>query len=84
MSEELKQVKCNVLFIGKSNVGKINIISRFINNTFKPTKSTSIIGVEVFTKTLMMKDENQLIKFNICDIAGRERFSSIPKAYYEK
>jgi small GTP-binding protein len=68
-----------IVIIGDSGVGKTNLLSKFVDDTFlmdsKPT-----IGVEFATKTLHI--ENKTIKNQIWDTAGQERFRAITNAYY--
>ena len=69
-----------MILIGDTNVGKTNILSRYINNTFSEvTKST--VGVELGTK--VEKINNKKIKVQIWDTAGQERYKSITKTYYK-
>jgi small GTP-binding protein len=68
-----------VVMIGDSGVGKTNLLSRFVDNSFtldsKPT-----IGVEFATKTTNI--DGKVIKNQIWDTAGQERFRAITNAYY--
>ena len=69
-----------IIIIGDTNVGKSNILGRYVNNEFKEdTKST--VGVEFGSKKL--KIENSLIKLQIWDTAGEERYRAITSAYYK-
>ena len=69
-----------MILIGDSGVGKTNILSRYINNTFsEATKST--VGVELGTK--VEEYNNTKIKVQIWDTAGQERYKSITKSYYK-
>ena len=69
-----------IIIIGSSGVGKTNILSRYLHNEFcENTKST--IGVEFGSKRIMM--ENTLIKLQIWDTAGEERYHSITSHYYK-
>ena len=69
-----------MILIGDSGVGKTNILSRYINNTFsEATKST--VGVELGTK--VEEYNNTKIKVQIWDTAGQERYKSITSAYYK-
>ena len=71
--------KLKLIVIGDSGVGKTNIIKRYISNTFTiDTKST--VGVEFFTKTFKINDD--ILKLEIWDTAGHERYKAITSAYY--
>ena len=53
-----------IVLIGDSGVGKSNILSRYIKNEFNiDTKST--VGVEFGSKSLELKEESNLLNFNI-------------------
>ena len=60
----------------------IDIISRYITNTFK-SQLMSTPGANFVTKTVIMEDENQSIKFEIWDTAGQERYRALAKVFYK-
>ena len=62
-----------VYLAGDSGVGKFDIIPMV-------TKSPGSIFI---TKTMQI-DQNQFIKFDIWDTAGKERYRSLSKLYYKK
>ncbi|KAF3337325.1 ras-related protein RABA2a-like protein [Carex littledalei] len=68
-----------VVLIGDSGVGKSNLMSRFTQNEFclesKPT-----IGVELATRTLQV--EGRLIKAQMWNTSGQERYRAITSAYF--
>ena len=69
-----------IILIGDSGVGKSNILTRYISDTFSDsTKST--VGVELGCKILEIN--NTKIKIQIWDTAGQERYKSITKSYYK-
>ncbi|CAL9118501.1 unnamed protein product [Musa acuminata var. zebrina] len=68
-----------VVLIGDSGVGKTNLLSRFARDEFSfETKST--IGVEFATRTIHV--DGKLIKAQIWDTAGQDRYRVITSAYY--
>jgi len=68
-----------VVLVGDSGVGKSNLLSRFVKDTFnESTKST--IGVEFATKNIEIG--THIIKVQIWDTAGQERYRAITPAYY--
>ena len=69
-----------LIIVGDSNVGKTNIMSKYIHNQFNYT-SKATIGVEFGTK--IVKIDNKKIKAQIWDTAGQERYKSITSAYYK-
>ncbi|XP_025031447.1 ras-related protein Rab-25 [Python bivittatus] len=69
----------NVVLIGESGVGKTNLLSRFTRNEFSHDSRTTI-GVEFSTRTILVGDA--LVKAQIWDTAGLERYRAITSAYY--
>ena len=69
-----------LIIVGDTNVGKTNIMSKYIRDQFN-INSKSTIGVEFGTKILTI--DNKKIKAQIWDTAGQERYKSITSAYYK-
>ena len=80
MEEEEYSLLFKIILIGDANVGKTNILSRYISDTFLET-SKSTVGVELATK--VEQYNNKKIKIQIWDTAGQERYKSITNAYYK-
>ena len=76
--------KYNYLFkyiiIGSANVGKSQIVKRFITNVFNE-KYGPTIGAEFGAKDIQIEDK--IIRIQIWDTAGQERFRSISTGYYK-
>lgn len=69
-----------IVLIGDSNVGKTNILTRYIHNTFyEITKAT--IGVEFATK--YVKTNEIQLRLQIWDTAGQERYRAITSSFYK-
>ena len=83
MLDEENEKKYDYIFklilIGNSCVGKSSIIQRYIQKTFND-EYTCTIGVDFFMKTLDINDN--LIKLQLWDTAGTEKFKSITTGYY--
>ena len=80
MEDEEYSLIFKMILIGDSGVGKSNILSRYINNSFsEATRST--VGVELSAK--VEEINNTKIKIQIWDTAGQERYKSITKTYYK-
>ena len=69
-----------IVLIGDTSVGKTNILSKYLKGEFDP-KSRSTVGVEFGVKNF--KIENNIVKVQIWDTAGEERYRSITNAYYK-
>ncbi|KAK1422701.1 hypothetical protein QVD17_17987 [Tagetes erecta] len=68
-----------VVLIGDSGVGKSNLLSRFSKNEFS-LDSKSTIGVEFATRSIHV--DGKIIKGQIWDTAGQEKYRAITSAYY--
>ena len=72
--------KIKIIVVGDSGVGKTNLINRFASDKFD-TNSKATIGVEFVYKTLKINKE--IIKVEVWDTAGVERYRSITSSYYK-
>lgn len=79
MDKDKYDVLFKIILIGDSGVGKSNILSRCVNEDFN-LESKSTIGVEFNTKTCFINDT--IVKLQIWDTSGQERFRAITTAYY--
>ena len=68
-----------IILIGDSNVGKTNIISRYCNNSFN-YNSRYTIGIDFSTKLIQIEDK--IVKIQIWDTAGQEKYRAIMPSYY--
>ena len=69
-----------IVLIGDTSVGKTNILSKYLTDEFD-AKSKATVGVEFGVKNF--KIENNIVKVQIWDTAGEERYRSITNAYYK-
>jgi small GTP-binding protein len=81
MDNEDQAIKCKVVLLGKSGVGKTSIISRYTTNVFKESLMTTP-GANFITKKVNFPKANKTIKFEIWDTAGQERYRSLAKVFY--
>ena len=81
MDNEDQTIKCKVVLLGKSGVGKTSIISRYTTNVFKESLMTTP-GANFITKKVNFPKANKTIKFEIWDTAGQERYRSLAKVFY--
>lgn len=70
-----------LLLIGESCVGKSAIIKRFAEDKFS-VSATSTVGVDFLIKNLSIPESGKVVKLQIWDTAGQEKFRSITRSYY--
>jgi Ras-related protein Rab-1A len=68
-----------ILIIGDSNVGKSSLLIRFSDNEYYNNYITTI-GLDFRTKKININ--NKIIRLEIWDAAGQERFRALTKLYY--
>ena len=71
--------EAKVVLLGDTGVGKSSLVLRFVNNNFRPY-SEATIGASFMSK--MIKVDGSLIKFQIWDTAGQEKYHSLAPMYY--
>ncbi|XP_019402092.1 PREDICTED: ras-related protein Rab-7L1 [Crocodylus porosus] len=71
-----------VLIVGDVTVGKTSLVQRYANDSFdKHYKST--VGVD-FALKVVQWSESEIIRLQLWDIAGQERFTSMTRLYYRE
>src|SRR3990167_1306031 len=70
---------CKLLPIGNSGVGKSCLVLRFADDTFTH-RFISTIGIDFKIKYVKLGSE--VIKIQLWDMTGQERFRSVPTPYY--
>ncbi|OMJ67489.1 hypothetical protein SteCoe_35327 [Stentor coeruleus] len=68
-----------VLLIGDSAVGKTSVLLRYVDDTFNPEFQTTI-GVDFKISTFQLN--GKVIKLQLWDTAGQDRFKNIVASYY--
>nr|CAH8872492.1 unnamed protein product [Trichobilharzia regenti] len=69
-----------LLLIGDSCVGKTSLLIRFKDGIFLKGSYISTVGIDYKIKTI--KTNDQLVRLQIWDTAGQEKFRSLTKSYY--
>jgi len=78
VDQDYQLFRQKIIFCGDAGVGKTSIINSFMSQKFQDEYEPSI-GVDFFSKTVRYKD--RLIKLQIWDSAGQEKFRSLIPNY---
>ena len=73
------KVVLKMILLGDSGVGKTSLMNKYVNNTF-PQHHYVTLGADFLTKEVMV--DEQLVKLEIWDTSGCERFQSLGSAFY--
>lgn len=68
-----------IILVGDSSTGKTSLLLRYIDTKFS-VKSVATVGIDFRTK--IMTFGSTVVKVQIFDTAGQERFHTITQAYY--
>ncbi|XP_063161976.1 ras-related protein Rab-38 [Candoia aspera] len=71
-----------LLVIGDLGVGKTSIIKRYVHHNFSPHYRATI-GVDFALKVLSW-DSETVVRLQLWDIAGQERFGNMTRVYYRE
>ncbi|KAK0139487.1 Ras-related protein Rab-38 [Merluccius polli] len=71
-----------ILVIGDLGVGKTSIIKRYVHQVFSQHYRATI-GVDFALKVLQW-DNNTVIRLQLWDIAGQERYGNMTRVYYRE
>ena len=79
MNEKNEYETIKVILLGESKVGKTSIIRRFVEHEYDEYSVTTL-GASSCIKQYEI--DNKIIKFEIWDTAGEERFRGIGRMFY--
>ncbi|XP_014279361.1 ras-related protein Rab-32 isoform X1 [Halyomorpha halys] len=81
-SNTKKECLYKILVIGELGTGKTSIIKRYVHQFFSQHYRATI-GVDFALKVLNW-DQNTIIRLQLWDIAGQERFGNMTRVYYKE
>ncbi|XP_045524164.1 uncharacterized protein LOC123714090 isoform X1 [Pieris brassicae] len=81
-STERREHLYKILVIGELGTGKTSIIKRYVHQFFSQHYRATI-GVDFALKVLNW-DANTIIRLQLWDIAGQERFGNMTRVYYKE
>lgn len=82
MSPEKREYLYKILVIGELGTGKTSFIRRYVHNFFSQNYRATI-GVDFALKVLNW-DQKSIIRLQLWDIAGQERFGNMTRVYYKE
>lgn len=82
LSSEKREYLYKILVIGELGTGKTSFIRRYVHNFFSQNYRATI-GVDFALKVLNW-DQKSIIRLQLWDIAGQERFGNMTRVYYKE
>ena len=70
-----------ILIIGDPGCGKSSLTKRFVHGKFSD-QAIPTIGVDFLLKIITLPDPEAVIRLQLWDVAGQERFGNLTKQYY--
>jgi small GTP-binding protein len=77
----MSEISAKAIFLGDASVGKSSLIKRYFEDDFDD-HIPNTIGTAFLTKTFENDQKNRLVKLNVWDTCGQERFMAIASIYY--
>ena len=77
----MREISAKAIFLGDASVGKSSLIKRYFDNQFDD-HIPNTIGTAFLTKTFENDQKSTLLKLNVWDTCGQERFMAIASIYY--
>ena len=78
-----KEFLFKILVIGELGTGKTSFIKRYVHQFFSDHYRATI-GVDFALKVLQWDEEGTIVRLQLWDIAGQERFGNMTRVYYKE
>ncbi len=79
----LQQATFKIMMVGDQSVGKTHIFHQFVSGKI-PHSVQATIGMDFYTKNIRAVRTGDLVKLNIFDTAGEEKFHAVTACHYRK
>lgn len=73
--------KYKVVLVGETQTGKTALIQRIVNDRFEENSETTMVASTLTTEVAL--EDGRMIKYEIWDTAGQEKYRSINKIFYK-
>ena len=73
--------KYKVVLVGETQTGKTALIQRIVNDRFEENSETTMVASTLTTEVTL--EDGRMIKYEIWDTAGQEKYRSINKIFYK-
>ena len=83
MTGSRKEFLFKILVIGELGTGKTSFIKRYVHQFFSDHYRATI-GVDFALKVLPWDEEGTVVRLQLWDIAGQERFGNMTRVYYKE
>ena len=78
-----KEFLFKILVIGELGAGKTSFIKRYVHQIFSDHYRATI-GVDFALKVFQWDEEGTVVRLQLWDIAGQERFGNMTRVYYKE
>ena len=83
MGGEMREYLFKIIIVGDLSTGKTSIIKRYVHDIFS-MRCKATVGVDFALKTLVMEDGQMVVRLQLWDIGGQERFQNTTRPYYKE
>jgi Rab-like protein 2 len=84
VEEGFDEPDVKIILLGDSAVGKSKLVERYLQDNYDPRR-LSTHALTLYRKNVTLGDDNeQVVKVDLWDTAGQEKFNSMHPTYYYK